>query len=439
MTKTRKRSRSIEEDDANVDVNGQISQSVDEIQSTSLNTSTELLKENIKRRPSATKADTKLKQIYNVQKVKKAFDFAKTFVEEDDVIIPNCPLSIATTIKRACLKNYDNYKTLNDNDKNIVALGANGILDLSKNSPHKDLLGSNVFNILQKTYPPSLTSMDIFEDIVCVSDIEKKAKIDLSSARAYANKKESSAKGFESTIYNVYSEYLKILQFKKKVFRKDLDITEGDFAVKVWGPILESTMRDEEEIRLKWGDSVGDSSGVSESIGFKVDVRAVYDRFSARKNLKEVDTANVEMARADASIGKITSDRTKLFIENKCVIDRLVFEGVNKEDAVIPCLQITGPRATLYSVRLVANGLYVGTEERRCSLVRNGNDISNFRHVVNLLQTFRRSALSLININNQENNRSKKHKDTIMERRSTRIPPVNNNNKVPPLPQYLFE
>lgn len=55
----------------------------------------------------------------------------------------------------------------------ILSLGANGILDLSKNSPHKDLLGSNVFNILQKTYPPSLTSMDIFEDIVCVSDIEK--------------------------------------------------------------------------------------------------------------------------------------------------------------------------------------------------------------------------------------------------------------------------
>ncbi|KAI9476040.1 MAG: hypothetical protein EXX96DRAFT_487124, partial [Benjaminiella poitrasii] len=78
---------------------------------------------------------------------------------------------------------------------------------------------------------------------------------------------------------------------------------------------------------------------------------------------KEVDTANVEMVRADTSIGKITPDRTKLFIENKCVIDRLVFEGINKEDAVVPFLQITGPRAILYSVRLVANGLYVGTEE----------------------------------------------------------------------------
>jgi hypothetical protein len=110
----------------------------------------------------------------------------------------------------------------------ILSLGANGILDLSnKNSPHKDLLGSNTFNILQETYPPFLTSIDIFEDIVDVSDIEKvilgehiifdviakvpntcfyKVKIDLSSARAYANKKESSAKGFESTIYDVYSE-----------------------------------------------------------------------------------------------------------------------------------------------------------------------------------------------------------------------------------------
>lgn len=71
-------------------------------------------------------------------------------------------------------------------------------------------------------------------------------------ARAHANKKENTSKNFEATIYDVYSEYLKILQFKKKVFRTDLHITEGDFVVKVWGPILESIMRDEEEIRLKW-------------------------------------------------------------------------------------------------------------------------------------------------------------------------------------------
>ncbi len=47
----------------------------------------------------------------------------------------------------------------------ILSLGANGILDLSnKNSPHKDLLGSNAFNILQEIYPPPsypLTSLKI--------------------------------------------------------------------------------------------------------------------------------------------------------------------------------------------------------------------------------------------------------------------------------------
>lgn len=48
------------------------------------------------------------------------------------------------------------------------------------------------------------------------------------------------------------------------------------------------------------------------------------------------------MARADASTGKITLDRTRPLIENKRVIDRLVFESISKEDAVVPCLQITG-------------------------------------------------------------------------------------------------
>ncbi|GAA5804872.1 hypothetical protein HPULCUR_010381 [Helicostylum pulchrum] len=83
-----------------------------------------------------------------------------------------------------------------------------------------------------------------------------------------------------------------------------------------------------------------------------------------------------------------------------------------------------------FSVKLVANGLYVGTEEGRCSLVKNGSDIFNFRQAVNLLQTLRRSALTLINIDNQ-NNGSKKHKDTTMERQSTWIPPTNNNSQDP--------
>ena len=36
------------------------------------------------------------------------------------------------------------------------------------------------------------------------------------------------------------------------MFRRDLDITEGDWTVKVWAPMLESVLRDDEDLRLKW-------------------------------------------------------------------------------------------------------------------------------------------------------------------------------------------
>lgn len=39
--------------------------------------------------------------------------------------------------------------------------------------PRKDLLGSDAFNTSQEMYSRSFTSIDIFEDIVDVRDIEK--------------------------------------------------------------------------------------------------------------------------------------------------------------------------------------------------------------------------------------------------------------------------
>ncbi|KAG1456527.1 hypothetical protein G6F56_006810 [Rhizopus delemar] len=90
-------------------------------------------------------------------------------------------------------------------------------------------------------------------------------------------------------------------------------------------------MRDEEDLHLKWGDSVGDSSGVTESHGFKVDVRALHDNFAARKNRQKSDTGNAEIKRMDASVGKAFSDKAKLLIE-------------------IPALQLTGTRIeSIYS------------------------------------------------------------------------------------------
>lgn len=50
----------------------------------------------------------------------------------------------------------------------------------------------------------------------------------------------------------MHRKNLKILQYRKKVFCRDIDITENDLYVKVWGPLLECIMRDEQDLRLKW-------------------------------------------------------------------------------------------------------------------------------------------------------------------------------------------
>ncbi|KAG0165138.1 hypothetical protein DFQ30_008917 [Apophysomyces sp. BC1015] len=58
-------------------------------------------------------------------------------------------------------------------------------------------------------------------------------------------------------------------------------------------------------------------------------------------NRKEQGADSVEIARLDASIGKTDSDRCKLFLESKCVIDRLV--QVTGDCNVIVCgLQLAG-------------------------------------------------------------------------------------------------
>lgn len=155
-------------------------------------------------------------------------------------------------------------------------------------------------------------------------------------------------------------------------------------------------MRDEEDLHLKWGDSVGDSSGVTESHGFKVDVRALHDNFAARKNRQKSDTGNAEIKRMDASVGKAFSDKAKLLIESKCIVDRLLFENTPNKCAIVPALQLTDLKATLFSLCLVSDGLYVALEDR-CSLPSNINDIDSLRQVYTLLQKLRRATIDIAN------------------------------------------
>ncbi|KAI8379809.1 uncharacterized protein BYT42DRAFT_481755, partial [Radiomyces spectabilis] len=83
---------------------------------------------------------------------------------------------------------------------------------------------------------------------------------------------------------------------------------------------------------------------------------------------KEATLVNLGMARIGASVAKVTGDKTKLFIERKCVIDRIITESEPERPVVLPALQLTGLTATLFRLRLVAPGLYVAISEGTCEL-----------------------------------------------------------------------
>lgn len=158
------------------------------------------------------------------------------------------------------------------------------------------------------------------------------------------------------TLFNLFS--LELMGFHNYVFHKDVAITEND-VVKIWAPILERLFR-RTDLRTKWyviiylfdaepicynklfrGEIVGDSVNITDSAGFKVDLRALKDYLLRIK--KEADKANCEVAKFDPSLIKITSDRTKLLIESKAVLDKLVGENPEKaNDITIPGLQIIG-------------------------------------------------------------------------------------------------
>lgn len=86
---------------------------------------------------------------------------------------------------------------------------------------------------------------------------------------------------------------------------------------------------------------MGDSGESTINVGFKVDLRVVKDTLSRRR--KEVDVANCEIFKINPSLIKITTDRTRLLIESKVVLDNMMKENPNRAKEIsVPGLQLIG-------------------------------------------------------------------------------------------------
>ncbi|KAG0739152.1 hypothetical protein G6F29_011426 [Rhizopus arrhizus] len=285
-------------------------------------------------------------------------------------------------------------------------LGSNSILDLTKLPSQKSLFTKSDWKSLKCKFSERLDDNNLILDLndAKLQEIEKLAKIAPSEARTIASKYKANHRSVSSTLFDFYYEYLKVLKFKKYVFRKDIDITKTVMIVKT-------------------EETIGDSGSLSKS-GFKVDLRVIRDVISKTNKRKEEDTANAEVARLDASIGKIDGDRCKLLLESKCVLDRLI--NVTHDDTIVVCalqlaginidiyeeyfnkedsnaVTIVGLQATLFSLVLEADGLYVGIKEASASLPTSDSVLKNLREAYNVLSAFKIAACATADLSLRQN------------------------------------
>ncbi|KAI9276981.1 hypothetical protein BDA99DRAFT_532069 [Phascolomyces articulosus] len=130
------------------------------------------------------------------------------------------------------------------------------------------------------------------------------------------------------------------LEYHQYVFDRQLDFTENDIAITVWGPMLEKLFRN---TSLRYEEkTVRDSSDIIDSPGFKVDLRIIKDTLSRRN--KEMDKVNVEFTRRNCSFSKACSDRIKMLIESKCVLNGVITGNpyLKSKSFFAPALQIVG-------------------------------------------------------------------------------------------------
>ncbi|KAI8379787.1 uncharacterized protein BYT42DRAFT_546084 [Radiomyces spectabilis] len=130
----------------------QVDQTVEAIQSSLLQRSASEL-ENIIGAPAATSASSSERP--SSKKKQKPSVACNNFLEHDGIRPCDSELSVGTKIKRECLKKYPRYKTLDDQGKALVALGANSILDLTNpNSAHQELFSSQEWKDLSHQFRP---------------------------------------------------------------------------------------------------------------------------------------------------------------------------------------------------------------------------------------------------------------------------------------------
>ncbi|KAI8887283.1 hypothetical protein K501DRAFT_330694 [Backusella circina FSU 941] len=292
-----------------------------------------------------------------------------TFEETDSVHVEGMEETIATWIGR------DGRITAVTDRKSryFNALGMNGILDLSDTSEGSQLSKFSVDTqnkIRQLFSLPHITTPYIeqrFEEIqneLCHTTIENGRylkryleKLDMfKSKEKYSISKKLHTIILELMLYDSY-----IFDPKDSKF-----LSEGDYVVKVWGPLLENLFRGSGSV-LHWGDTVPDNiKAVGRTI--KMDLRIINSLGDERVM---PDFATGEISKSVLK-SKFYQDKLKTVLTSKMDLNQFVESSLkfyaDTPSIYIPFFIITELEATVCVLYLGSNGLYVINEVTTISL-----------------------------------------------------------------------
>lgn len=135
-------------------------------------------------------------------------------------------------------------------------------------------------------------------------------------------------------------------------------------------------------VHLERGDTHLNNEG-DESPSLKVDLRVLDDEVVQRYS-QETEVAVAKFAKSSPGCAKFTSDRSKLQIEAKVVIDNHIRNDTNITS--VDSLQICGLEVFITNSKLEAPGLYVGNEiyhlQIDASLSRFGEYLGLIAHLL---------------------------------------------------------
>ncbi|GAA5799953.1 hypothetical protein HPULCUR_005374 [Helicostylum pulchrum] len=271
---------------------------------------------------------------------------------------------------------YKNNQTINNKERQLMICGSSFILDLTEKS---DIIFKTLFS---ETDWDKIISH--FENDLLIQKAEIDQKIlakwdygtglgvlsnDIGNSQIYfASQFAASASKQQRSTIKLFTAVLDVFQNNGFILeqKQPNNVIEGDYVDQIWLPVFKGPLfainghlvgADKGETVIK--NSTQQKSALYQSdshvIGFKVDVRLIYDHGSS-----EFDIGAAEACLSEADDNKIVGDRAKLLREGKDNVDTLikVSSGDIRSSWII---QISGLMAYICTVTYVGSDLFVGT------------------------------------------------------------------------------